>query len=142
MSQADVDVVLEQFAATNARDFPRAMEIYADDVILDVDRDWSIASGIYEGKAAVGDWFGDWFRTFGADVHFEITDTRDLGDGLVYLYVEIEGSGRTSGAMTQMKTSYLYRVANGRITRVGLFPDPADALEAASLPEWSEGENG
>jgi ketosteroid isomerase-like protein len=142
VSQADVDVVLEQFGLTNAREFARAMDLYADDVVLVVDSDWSIASGTYEGKAAVGEWFGDWFRTFGADVHFEITESRDLGEGLVYLYVEIEGSGRTSGATTQMKTSYLYRVADGLITRAGLFPDPDVALEAASLPEWSKGENG
>lgn len=142
MSQADVDVVLQQFAATNAREFARAMDLYADDVVLVVDSDWSIAAGTYEGKAAVGDWFGDWFRTFGADVHFEITDSRDLGAGLVYLYVEIEGSGRASGATTQMKTAYLYRVEDGLITRAGLFPDSADALEAAALPEWSKPENG
>jgi ketosteroid isomerase-like protein len=34
VSQADVDVVRAQFAATNERDFPRAMGFYADDVVL------------------------------------------------------------------------------------------------------------
>jgi hypothetical protein len=41
-----------------------------------------------------------------------------------------------------MKTAYLYRVEDGLITRAGLFPDSADALEAAALPEWSKPENG
>ncbi len=37
MSQENVDVVCDQFAATNERDFERAMSYYAEDVELVVD---------------------------------------------------------------------------------------------------------
>jgi ketosteroid isomerase-like protein len=133
-----VDVVREQFAATNARDFERAMELYADDVVLVVAPGWGITAGTYSGKAAVGEWFGDWFRQFAADYHFEITETRDLGGGGLFMTAEHSGTGRTSGAPIGAESGYLYRVADGKINRVGLFPSPDEAREAASLPEWSE----
>jgi ketosteroid isomerase-like protein len=140
VSQSPVDVVREQFAATNARDFRRAMEIYADDVVLIVSESWGLGSGTYEGKDAVGEWFGDWFRQFAHDYHFEINEARDLGGGGVFLVAEHGGAGRTSGAPIGSESGYLYRVLDGRITKVQLFPSPAEALEAASLPEWSKGE--
>jgi hypothetical protein len=50
------------------------------------------------------------------------------------------GSGRLSGAEVQGENAYLYRVSDGKITQVGFFAAPADALEAATLPEWSGGQ--
>jgi ketosteroid isomerase-like protein len=135
-----VDVVTEQFAATNARDFERAMEIYADEVVLTVSQGWGITAGTYEGKEEVGEWFGDWFRQFADDYHFEISEARDLGGGVVFLIAEHGGSGRTSGVAVGRTSGYLYRVVDGKITRVQLFLTPEDALEAASLPEWSGAE--
>jgi ketosteroid isomerase-like protein len=140
VSQADVDVVLDQFAATNERDFRGAMNAYDEDVVLVVARGWGITSGTYRGKAAVGEWFGDWFRQFGDDYRFEITEARDLGAGAIFLVAEHGGKGRSSGAAVGGESGYLYRVRSGKIVRVQLFSAPAEALEAASLPEWSAGE--
>jgi ketosteroid isomerase-like protein len=137
VSQTTVEVVREQFAATNARDFARAMDIYADDVTLAASPD-SANPGLYEGKAAVGEWFGDWFRTFDRDYHFEITEARELEEGLVFLYAKHGGSGRLSGVEVHDENAYLYRVRDGKIVRVGFFMSRDEALSAASLPEWSE----
>jgi ketosteroid isomerase-like protein len=141
VSQADVDVIRDQFAAVNERDFARAMDAYADDVVLVIESEF-LNSGVFEGKEVVGRWFGDWIGAFGSDYRFEITDARDLGEGLVFLHAWYEGSGRVSGAKTRDQSAYLYRVANGKITRLQLFATDEEALEAASLPEWSEGETG
>jgi ketosteroid isomerase-like protein len=137
MSEADIEVVRDQFVATNNRDFERAMEIYDDDVVLVVDPGWGITSGTFEGKTAVGEWFGDWFRQFSPGYHFEITETRDLGGGVVFLAADHRGSGRASGAAVGGTSGYLYRVVHGKVNRVQLFVTPAAALETASLPEWS-----
>jgi ketosteroid isomerase-like protein len=137
-----VEVVREQYAATNERDFARAMEMYADDVVLVVADGWGITAGKYEGKAAVGEWFGDWFRQFADDYHFEIAEARDLGGGVVFLAADHGGSGRTSGVAVGGESGYLYRVVEGKVVCVHLFATPADALEAASLPEWSGRQNG
>jgi ketosteroid isomerase-like protein len=135
-----IDVVRDQFAATNERNFERAMDLYADDVMLVVGEGWGITSGTYQGKGAVGEWFGDWFRQFSDDYHFDITEARDLGGGGVFLAAEHGGTGRASGATVGGESGYLYRVADGKIVRVQLFATPEDALEAASLPEWSDPE--
>lgn len=139
---SDVDVVLDQFAATNARDFTRAMGLYADDVVLVVGPGWGITSGIYAGKDAVGEWFGDWFRQFAPGYHFDVTEARDLGGGTVFLAAKHGGTGRASGAAVGAESAYLYRVANGKIARVQLFSTAGEALEAVSLPGWSDPQNG
>jgi ketosteroid isomerase-like protein len=138
VSRDPVDVVRAQYAATNERDFERAMESYADDVVLVVDEGWGIPSGTYEGKAAVGEWFGDWFRQFAPGYHFDITEARDLGGGGVLLVARHSGAGRASGAAIGGESGYLYRVVGDKIVRVEMFITPADAMNAASLPEWSE----
>ena len=139
MSQEPVDVLREQFAATNERDFPRAMSYYADDVVLVVEEGF-LSTGTFEGKEAVGDWYGDWFRAFDADYRFEIDEVRELEPGLVFMTATYGGSGRASGAKVTDRRAYLYRVEDGKITRIQLFLTSEGAMEAASLPEWSEPE--
>ena len=78
MSEADIQVVREQFAATNDRDFARAMDFYADDVTLYASPESTPTAGFFEGKEAVGEWFGDWFRNFEPGYRFEIQEVRDL----------------------------------------------------------------
>ena len=97
MTRPDLDVVLDQFAATNERDFPRAMSHYAEDVVLVVDPAAFLEGGTFEGRDAVGRWFADWFGTFEPGYRFEIEEVREL-NGLVYLDAIHRGRGRTSGA--------------------------------------------
>ncbi len=141
MSDEDLDVIRGQYEATNRRDFTQVMELYTDDVVLRVRHVEGIQNpGTYRGKEAVGEWFGEWFRTFADDYHFEIQEIRELDGGLVFMRATHGGSGRLSGAPVQSENSYLYRVRGGRIAEVGFFATREDALESASLPEWSEAE--
>jgi ketosteroid isomerase-like protein len=130
MSQENVDVVRDQFAAVNERDFPRAMSHYAEDVALFVHPNAFLASGRFTGREAVGRWFGDWFRTFEPGYRFEIEETRDLGD-MVFLDASHHGRGRTSGVEVRGRTGYLYTLRDGKIVRAELYPSPAEALAAA-----------
>ena len=140
MSQADVDVVLDQFAAVNERDFERAMDRYAQDVRLFASEGSGLKAGLFEGKEAVGEWFGDWFRIFAPGYRFEIQEVRELESGVVLIFATHGGRGRLSGAEVRGETGYLYRVRDGKVTQVGFFASREEALEAASLPEWSKGE--
>ena len=132
MSQRDVDIVLDQFAAVNERDFPRAMGLYAEDVELVVSGDAFVERGTFSGRDAVGQWFGNWFATFEPGYHFDITEARDLG-GVVLFVATHHGRGRTSGAEVHGETAYLYKVRDGRIVRAELYRDRAAALAAAGL---------
>jgi ketosteroid isomerase-like protein len=141
VSRADVEVVLDQFAAVNERDFARAMSHYADDVTLFASEESGPKAGFFAGKEAVGEWFGDWFATFAPGYRFEIQEARELPGGLILIFARHGGRGRLSGAPIQGETGYLYRVRDGKVSRVGFFATRADALEAASFPEWSEAES-
>jgi ketosteroid isomerase-like protein len=131
MSEQDVEVVRDQFAAVNERDFPRAMSLYADDVVLTVAADAFLEAGTFEGREAVGEWFGNWFRTFQPDYHFELEEARDLGHA-VLIVANHHGHGRTSGAEVRGKTAYLYGVSGGKVARVELYASRDEALEAAT----------
>jgi ketosteroid isomerase-like protein len=130
-----VEIVVGQFEAVNARDFAAAMEAYAEDVDL-------IARGplgemvgrAATGKQAVGEWFGDWFRQFEPGYRFQIEDARSSGDR-VFLVATHGGRGRASGAPVEGETAYVYTVRDGKISRVELFADRDEALEAAGLSE-------
>jgi ketosteroid isomerase-like protein len=131
MSQQNVEIVLDQFAATNERDFARAMSHYAEDVELVVHSDASLEAGTFRGRDAVGQWFGDWFKTFEPGYHFDIADARDFGD-LVVLAATHRGRGRTSGIEVHGEMGYVYTVREGKIVRGELFHTPAQALEAVA----------
>jgi ketosteroid isomerase-like protein len=134
MSQENVEVVRDQFAATNERDFPRAMSYYAEDVELVVSPDAFLETGTFTGREAVGQWFAGWLRTFEPGYRFEIDDARDLGD-VVLLVATHHGRGRASGAAVRGQTGYLYTLRDGKIVRAELFRSRAEALEAAGLQE-------
>jgi ketosteroid isomerase-like protein len=134
MSEENVEVVLDHYAATNERDFPRAMSHYAEDVELFVHPDAFLERGTFKGRDAVGQWFGNWFRTFERGYHFDIEETRDLGD-VVLLVASHHGRGRTSGLEVHGRNGYLYGLRGGKIVRVELYPSRDEALEAAGLSE-------
>jgi ketosteroid isomerase-like protein len=134
--QDAVEVLREQFAATNEREFARAMTFYSDDVVLVVEEGF-LNTGTFEGKEAVGEWYGDWFRAFDTDYRFKIEEIRELRPGLVFMTASYGGSGRSSGVQVRDRRSYLYRVDQGKIRRIQFFLTSQAAMEAASLPEWS-----
>jgi ketosteroid isomerase-like protein len=129
MSQANVDVVLDQFAAVNERDFGRAMGGYAEDVELRVHPDAFLQNGTFQGREAVGDWFGDWFRTFAHGYRFDIEEARDLGD-VVVIVATHHGTGRGSGVKVEGVTGYVYEVRDGKVAHVAIYPTAAAAHEA------------
>jgi ketosteroid isomerase-like protein len=135
MSQENVEIVVGQFEAVNARDFPAVMDAYADDVTLVLHADLRGGGGTgATGKHAVGEWFGDWFSTFDRDYRFEIAETRDLGDR-VFVVATHHGRGRASGVPVTQQTAYVYTVCEGKVCRVEVWVDRAEALEAAGLRE-------
>jgi ketosteroid isomerase-like protein len=137
MSRENVEVVRDQFAATNERDFPRAMSHYADDVELVVHPDAFLENGTFSGREAVGEWFANWFTTFEAGYHFDIEEARDLGE-VVFLLASHHGRGRSSGAEVRGQTAYLYTVRGGKVVRVELYQSGAQALAAAAQREAAE----
>jgi ketosteroid isomerase-like protein len=138
MSQEDVEVVLDQYAATNERDFRRAMSYYDDDVELIAEEPW-LRAGVFKGREAVGSWFGDWFSTFDRDAQFDVKEARELEDGTVLLVAEHHARGRASGVEVHGTVIWVHRLRGGKITRVESFASREEALEAARLRAETSG---
>ena len=135
MSRENVEIVVGVFENTNARNFPAVMDAYADDVVLALRFDLAIdAEGELVGKKAVGDWFGNWFRTFDADYHFEIDETRDWGDQVLMVATH-HGRGRVSGVPVAQQGAWIYTLRDGKVVRCDAYRDRAQALEAVGLRE-------
>ena len=128
-SDEDIAVVRDQFEAVNERDFERAMNGYAEDVSLFSDSDGP-EPGTVEGKEAVGRWFGNWFQSFGSDYHFDLLETRPVGDA-IFIHAHHGGSGRVSGVKVEGEPFYLYEVRDGKVARVEIYSTRERALEAA-----------
>ena len=129
MSQENVQVVLDQYAATNERDFERVMSYYADDVELVAREPW-LKAGVYRGREAVGNFFGDWLSTFDRDARFDVTEARELADGTVLIVADHHARGRASGVDVRVTVVWVYRLRGGKIIRVDGFASREEALEA------------
>jgi ketosteroid isomerase-like protein len=130
MSEENVEVVRAQFQAVNERDFERAMDLYAEDVVLVVHPGFGLETGTFEGKEAVGEWFGQWFRAFDATFRFDIDEAREIGEAIL-LHANFEGVGRSSGAAVHSEAGYLYEVKDGKVARAEIFKTREEALAAA-----------
>jgi ketosteroid isomerase-like protein len=126
------DVVRAQFEAVNRRDFPAAMDLYADEVEL-IAPPGDLKSGVFRGRAAVGEWFGDWFRTF-SESSFEWLDIVESGDTLA-LHARFTATGRHSGVELTKDYFYVYEVRHGKVSKVQFCNSFEEALEAAGLAE-------
>jgi ketosteroid isomerase-like protein len=132
--ERNLEIVIAHFEHTNARDFAAVMDAFAEDVVLAVH---GVELGAADperpktltGKAAVGDWFGDWFTQFGPDYRFEIAETRSAGDH-VLVDATHHGHGRASRAPVAQRGINVYTIAADRISRVELWLD-RDAAVAA-----------
>jgi ketosteroid isomerase-like protein len=139
VAQSDVEVVRTLFESTDRRDFDDAMACYAEDVVLRLhDIPAAALPPVALGKAAVGAWFGDWFRTFGADYHFEIHELIDLGAGQVLLDASHHVRARSAGVPLTTRAGWIFLVRAGEIVRCDAYPSPAAAKAAAGLERDDE----
>ena len=120
MSKESVQIIRDYFEATNAQDFARAMTFYAEDVELFVSGDASLESGSLKGLEAVGQWFGEWFRSFKRGYHFEVEEVLDVGN-TVLAVARHGGEGKVSGVVVEATNAYVFRIEDGKIAFLGVF---------------------
>jgi ketosteroid isomerase-like protein len=120
MSQKNVQIVRDYFAATNAQNFPRAMSFYGEDVEMFMSGDATVEGGALKGREAVGQWFGEWFRSFKRGYHFEVEQVFDVGD-TVLAVARHRGEGKASGVVVEATNAYVFRLEEGKIAFLGVF---------------------
>jgi ketosteroid isomerase-like protein len=133
MSQENVEVIRDMTAASNEGDFERALAHLADDIVFEAPA--GIRGGTFRGREAVAEWFGDWWRIFDWNVHTDIREIAEIGDDCVLLVVAVRGRGRGSDVDAEETFAYLYRLREGKVTRMEGYLSREEALEAAGLSE-------
>jgi ketosteroid isomerase-like protein len=125
----NTELVRGYFDAASRGDFAAAMAAYSPDVVLVVpDNVVAAKAGTVMGRDAVGEWFGDWFRSFARGYRFGIEELRPVDERVVAV-VRHSGTGRASGVPMDWSIAYVFTIRDAGIARLELF----DSLEAALL---------
>lgn len=132
MSEENIEIVRSALDAWNRQDDEAALQLFSVDTELD-------ASGrilnpdIYTGIEG--------FMRFRRDIaeawdrfELEIEDLFDSGS-LVVVFVRSIGKGRASGIEVDFRSAWLVTMSDQKITRVRLYRERKEALEAAGLSE-------
>jgi ketosteroid isomerase-like protein len=132
MSQRNVELVRASIAAYLSGDVETALAA-ADPEIVTYRSPPLPDAGTYHGTEGVVQAYEDWTVDF---TEFEMSTGEfvDAGDR-VLVEVFQRATGRVSGAAVEAPFWFLYTVAGGKITRMDIFKDRRQALDAAGLRE-------
>jgi hypothetical protein len=134
MSQESVEIVERAIAAVNERDIDSYLACCTEDVQLQTPT--SPVEGVYEGRDAIRRFFADVSAT-SADFTLSIERLEPIGANRVVASLRITATGRASGIPTAANTpaTNIYDLVDGRLSRVRIFLDRREALEAAEVAE-------
>jgi ketosteroid isomerase-like protein len=88
---------------------------------------------VFRGHAGVRKMIRDLDETF-AEVHIEMWEFRDLGDGLV-AFGRTRNRGKASGVETETPLALVTKIRDGKTISIRAYLDRDEALEAAGLSE-------
>jgi ketosteroid isomerase-like protein len=133
MSQENVEVVRRAFE-TFAAQGPQAMVDFWDpEIELWLPSGLIQAGGTYRGHAAVLDWMKEWAEAW-EEIDYTPEEFTEAGDS-VLVRVLYDGRGKGSKVRVEGRFWYLLKLRNGRLLSWRLYPEKAEALEAAGLSE-------
>lgn len=130
MSQANVDVVLRMFKAFNRRDRITLEALWRSDAVIDWSRARGPLKGVYRGEDERRTFYDEFWSTFQSGR----IDTYDVVEAGSEVVVPNTGhwQGR-DGIEVAARSTFVFTVEHGLITRLRMFQDRAEALEAAGL---------
>jgi ketosteroid isomerase-like protein len=85
----------------------------------------------YDGQDGIRPFWLDWLAPWSA-FRWEHTETHDLGDRVLVVY-RIFARLQDSTQEVNMIVAWVWTVRNGKIARVEIYPDTAEAFKAAGL---------
>jgi ketosteroid isomerase-like protein len=131
MSQENVEVVRRSLDAY-ARHGVEAVLPFLDREIVIVDPDLP-GGGRFDGHDGFLAFVRQVLDSF-EEYHVEPEEFLDAGEQVV-VFLHHQGRGKESGALIELRDAWVWTVAEDRATRIDLYLDRADALEAAGLRE-------
>ena len=132
MSQENVETVRRSVEAWNGGDLARWIASFHVDAELDWSRSRAPFKGVYRGRDGI-ETFWDFFWSTFTDVQIEVHSLTEAGSEVVVSNTA-HMRGR-DGIEVVARSALVNTVENGQITRLRLFQDQAEALEALGLRE-------
>jgi ketosteroid isomerase-like protein len=132
MSQENVKVARRSIAAYNRRDVEAMRALNRPDIELDWSASRGPEAGVYRGWEAVIRFYENFFDTF-QEINIEPDRFIESGDSVV-----VPNSGRTrgrDGIETVARSALVFEFCDGQITRLCLYQETHEALEAVGLAE-------
>ena len=127
MNPSDLEVIRAFFERISRADTDAALELVAEDCVLEVPASMSAEPDVYLGHEGARRYMAGW-DGLADDVRFEVTGMLEE-DEHVIVSMRTSGRGATSGIDIALDAAVVCRIEGGKITRLHPFPD----LEAARL---------
>jgi ketosteroid isomerase-like protein len=132
MSQENVEVVQRGIEAWNRRHLTTWLAWFAPDAEIDWSRSRAPHKGVYRGRGELEAFWDVFWSTF-EDVQIETHGFTEVGSEVV---VSNTGHSRgRQGIEVIARSTFVYTVEKGQITRLRMFQERAEALEAVGLSE-------
>jgi ketosteroid isomerase-like protein len=130
MSQENIDAVKASYEAFNRRDFDAFFEYYDSDIVWEQDEKF-VEPGTHYGHDGVRRVFESVFESFD-EFQVEVEELLDLGDRVLAI-LRIAGTAKLTGMELGTPGAHLFSFRDGKIVKLQLFVDPAEAREAAGI---------
>ena len=127
-----MEVVQRNIEAWNQRDLTTWLATFRSDAEIDWSRARAPFKGVYRGYGELEVFWDEFWSTFEAS-ELEVHDLTGAGSEVV-LWNTAHMRGR-DGIEVTARSALVFTVENGEITRLRLFQERAEALEAAGLRE-------
>jgi ketosteroid isomerase-like protein len=132
MSQENVEVVRSHIEAWNRHDKAAYVASFRSDAEIDWSRARAPYRGVYRGREQQQEFWDEFWSTF-EDSQLEIHNFTETGSEVV-VWNTAHMWGR-DGIEVTARSALVFTVKKGEITRLRLFQEQAEALEAIGLRE-------
>jgi ketosteroid isomerase-like protein len=132
MWQENVEVVQRGIETWNRRDLTTWLALFSPDAEIDWSRARGPQKGVYRGRGERETFWNEFYSTF-ESAQIETQGFTDAGSEVV-VSITARFRGR-EGIEVSATSASVYTVENGQITRLRMFQERAEALEAAGLSE-------
>jgi ketosteroid isomerase-like protein len=128
MSEQDIEIVRVALEAFRRGDVEAALErVHPEIVSMRTDPD----GAVYHGHDGLLELLADWAEGFD-EWSYRSEEFIDAGDHHVVVRVHQWGRGKGSGAPVESEIWLTHALADGKITRFGVYPDSEQAFAAVS----------
>src|SRR5918994_4932828 len=131
MSEENVELARRGFEAVARGGRDAVVELLDPEIELWLPSGLIQSGGTYRGHEAVLGWMKEWAEAW-EEIEYKPEEFIEADDG-VAVGVLYDGRGKGSGVRTEGRFWYVFKYRNARLRRWELYPDRAQALEAAGL---------